>query len=228
MFKKSLFWLVLAALMNSNNLYANRVYSNISNSNIASLFYKAAQTGNVDAVKNLKAQGYKIDTPDSNGNTALCLAYLNADVRTRDTLLKAGASKKASCMKFSKLRQTKLGKQNSGMIYLNGGLSDTIYSENARLDVSSDGFSWMPWIVGGLVVGGTVAAVMAGGGGGGNNNNVADVQDETIVPDEEFLADVELSGCLGGHWENRNGIPVCTCDDGYELKNGVCVEMPAE
>ena len=116
------------------------------------------------------------------------------------------------------MRSTSVGKQNSGMIYLNVGLSDTVYGENARSDADKGGFSWTPCVIGGFVVGGTVAAVAAGGGGGVSGSGNGDSGVSSPILTGTALA------CVGGTWETRNGVHVCRCLAGYELKNGACIE----
>jgi len=217
MLKKAVFWLVLFGLMNCNTLVAQEM-----SKNIPELFYEAATKDGINAVRQLIHDGYNIEQVNQKGYTALCLALKNKNQQAFDTLISAGASKNARCL--SALSPKYPAPRNDGkMIHLGGGLAETTYGESLQ---SSDTSSWSAknlYLLGGgaLVLGGVTAAFV-GGGGGGNSGSGSSATAEDILSDQDIL------GCIGGTWETRNGVHVCTCPSGYELKNGACIEKPAE
>ncbi len=125
--------------------------------------YRNARSGNYKALQRAISRGYSIDTPDSNGNTALCLAIKNNDTRAYDLLRRFGASMQQPCVQNLSVRG-----------YHNGYVSSYVGSYGYRTPWSN--FVWTPThtAVTAVLLGGAGAAVALASGGGSHSKDKKD------------------------------------------------------
>ncbi len=211
---------LLLCLMLINSTASAKTNINAPKQSVANAFYQAAARADKESIQRLIQQGYLIESQDGRGNTALCLALLNKNQKAYDLLVKNGADTDANCTRFINAQQ--LAASKSSMIYLNNGLSDTVYSEDYNSHNDDSSFYWKSSYTVGLglaaLLGGGVALAAGGGGSGGGSSNLVNNSEEKNI----LLA--EVPSCLGGTWVTDNGVKTCHCPDSKILLNGACVE----
>ncbi len=169
--------------------------------------YNYASQKNMRELKKLKNS---MDSVDSEGNTALCQAILNKDVKTYNALVRAGANTSAACIK--NIPQTTYNNFMTSVAQsgIAGGDVATAGSATATATPTTGTFLGMGalgWgITGAVVVAGIAAAAGGGGGGGGAGGASAGGSAATCG-----------GNTCGIHSHCSNN--VCVCDDGYG-KNG--------
>ncbi len=132
--------------------------------------YIAASDGNTVS---LYYSQNNINMTDSNGNTALCMAYQNGDWKSYSLLMRYGASANVDCMKGAYVYRAPVAATTTaqtstaaaGTSVMSGGAAGT--SSGTFLGMGAIGWT----TVGVLAAGGITAAALGGGGGGGGGSN---------------------------------------------------------
>ena len=129
---------------------------------VQQVLYQYAARGDIAKIKQLQERGYSIDSPNYEGNTALCDAVLRRNNRAANILIKMGADRNAKCM------------QRISNYYKN--ISTTYASKSPVVDGSESsgtflGMGATGWTVAGVVAAGAGVAIAAGSGGGGSSHS---------------------------------------------------------
>ena len=128
-------------------------------------FYYHAHEGNFSALQKLKQMGYFIDQSDNKGNSALCEAVWRQDRQAVDTLLRAGANQRATCMqKIPSSYKISVGltQSNSLMPPLSATTASTGLSTTAIVGIG---------VGTAALIGGGIALATRGGGGKGKHDD---------------------------------------------------------
>lgn len=144
---------------------------------VPNVFYENARHNNLGTIRRMLRNGLSIDTTDSSGDTALCIAMQHRDTRAYNVLVQNGANSRHPCT-----RQ---------------------FAEEKTLAYRG-GFVWKPiYTVGAVaVVGGVVALAVGGGGGSGkkasnpdnpNNGGGGGNNDEHVGDGGVDSGDIETS-----------------------------------
>lgn len=166
--------------------------------------YNYASKQDVSALKNIKNQ---LETLDSKGNTAVCQAILNEDVKTYNTLIRAGANANAACIKNipqAAYNNFMTSVAQSGMSGGDVAATGTVAGTTATATSTGTflGMGAVGWGITGAVVAGGVAAAAGGGGGGGGGSGAAPAPN----PCDGITCGTNAS-CSAGS---------CVCNSGYE------------
>ena len=195
MFNKKICLLVLSGIC----LFAPYANANVATDGYARTIYLYASTSNVSGIQRL-TNNYGIDALDKNGNTALCYAINNNDIKTYKALMKMGAKSHNYCMKkLSKTAKQSFEKSLNAYEMSTTGrynehgtlLTRTKIAEPSTLSTSTKFGIGLGAVA---LVGGAVAAAGGGGGGGGSgsdsssdNTHMCERQGGTIINGECIL-----------------------------------------
>ena len=182
--------------------------SAVSAANLVSMkqIYNYAEKQDINFLKSIKNQ---LETLDSKGNTAVCQAILNEDIKTYNALIRAGANANATCIKNipqSAYNNFITSVAQSGMaggdVATTGAVTTTTAGTTATASTGTFlGMGALGWgITGAVVAAGGVAAAAGGGGGGGGGSAPAS------NPCSGITCGTNAS-CSAGS---------CVCNSGYE------------
>ncbi len=210
----------------------------------ATQIYKYAKTGNITALRSIKAQGQSLDALDQYGNTALCRSVWMKDYYTFSILKQNGASVSNPCI--SKIPAEKVQEFNASYTQWAKGVNSgkIAYGSSSAKAVSAKSVSTAKAAkaattqapralvaeeaglsVGAKVaIGVGVAAVVGGGialavGGGGGSSSGSD--DVTCAENEIKWGNQcyeKLTCGLNQHQEAN----ICVCDSGYTMFGDAC------
>lgn len=230
MIKKVLHLGVLFAVCAAVFLYASTAKA-VQRMNPRQAFYYHAQHNNFIALQKLQQLGYRIDTTDEEGNTALCEAVYKKDYATFATLRQMGASTSHICVskippqtifQFNQGYHAWAGSVNSGQISYNAypawSPSNTqnrypkVFVPTATSTVpESTGLSTATMVGIGVgtaaVVGGAVALLTHKGGGKSNGAGAIPINSNTVI-----------EACP----EDISGYTADVCPQGYQKSSKKC------
>ena len=135
--------------------------------------YYIASLGRVDILRNAVNRGMNINTVNQSGDTGLCIAIKRNNYVAYESFRRAGANVKHPCTNRIKGQYAAfLSKQNSKQQQETNKKYKSLYypEEENRL---------MPWVIGGLALGG---GALAFSGGGGGSYAPAKEYEENITP----------------------------------------------
>lgn len=135
--------------------------------------YYIASLGRVDILRNAVNRGMNINTVNQNGDTGLCIAIKRNNHVAFESFRRAGANVKHPCTNKIRTQYAAfMGRQNSKQqIEANKKYKSLYYPEEEN--------KLLPWVLGGLALGGGALAFSGGGGGyapsGDNGENITPV-----------------------------------------------------
>ena len=154
--------------------------------------YRIAADGDLQGLKDVQRRGLNLDSPNMDGDTAVCAAIKRQDYLAYKTLIRAGAKSNPDCVK----RLPEYAHKNFLANY------------NQKYAAPQTPTNWAKsgtaFVVGGGIAAGIVALASSGGGGGSSKSGSSHADDESNT------ANCDLNPCAEGCYEN------ITCAAGYQ------------
>ncbi|MGN0912962.1 MAG: hypothetical protein ACI4OE_06680 [Alphaproteobacteria bacterium] len=155
--------------------------------------YRIAADGDLQGLKDVQRRGLNLDSPNMDGDTAVCVAIKRQDYLAYKTLIRAGAKSNPDCVE----RLPEYAHKNFLANY------------NQKYAAPKTPINWLKsgtaFVIGGGIAAGVAAAVGSGGGGGGSSGNKSNNSD-----DASNTENCVLNPCAEGCYEN------VTCAAGYQ------------
>ena len=154
--------------------------------------YRIAADGDLQGLKDVQRRGLNLDSPNMDGDTAVCVAIKRQDYLAYKTLIRAGAKSNPDCVE----RLPEYAHKNFLANY------------NQKYAAPQTPTNWAKsgtaFVVGGGIAAGIVALASSGGGGGSSKSGSSHADDESNT------ANCDLNPCAEGCYEN------ITCAAGYQ------------
>lgn len=154
--------------------------------------YRIAADGDLQGLKDVQRRGLNLDSPNMDGDTAVCVAIKRQDYLAYKTLIRAGAKSNPDCVE----RLPEYAHKNFLANY------------NQKYAAPQTPTNWAKsgtaFVVGGGIAAGIVALASSGGGGGSSKSGSSHADDASNT------ANCDLNPCAEGCYEN------ITCAAGYQ------------
>lgn len=154
--------------------------------------YRIAADGDLQGLKDVQRRGLNLDSPNMDGDTAVCVAIKRQDYLAYKTLIRAGAKSNPDCVE----RLPEYAHKNFLANY------------NQKYAAPKTPTNWAKsgtaFVVGGGIAAGIVALASSGGGGGSSKSGSSHADDASNT------ANCDLNPCAEGCYEN------ITCAAGYQ------------
>lgn len=154
--------------------------------------YRIAADGDLQGLKDVQRRGLNLDSPNMDGDTAVCVAIKRQDYLAYKTLIRAGAKSNPDCVE----RLPEYAHKNFLANY------------NQKYAAPQTPTNWAKsgtaFVVGGGIAAGIVALASSGGGGGSSKSGSSHADDASNT------ANCDLNSCAEGCYEN------ITCAAGYQ------------
>lgn len=154
--------------------------------------YSIAADGDLQGLKDVQRRGLNLDSPNMDGDTAVCVAIKRQDYLAYKTLIRAGAKSNPDCVE----RLPEYAHKNFLANY------------NQKYAAPQTPTNWAKsgtaFVVGGGIAAGIVALASSGGGGGSSKSGSSHADDASNT------ANCDLNPCAEGCYEN------ITCAAGYQ------------
>lgn len=154
--------------------------------------YRIAADGDLQGLKDVQRRGLNLDSPNMDGDTAVCVAIKRQDYLAYKTLIRAGAKSNPDCVE----RLPEYAHKNFLANY------------NQKYAAPKTPINWLKsgtaFVVGGGIAAGIVALASSGGGGGSSKSGSSHADDASNT------ANCDLNPCAEGCYEN------ITCAAGYQ------------
>ena len=154
--------------------------------------YSIAADGDLQGLKDVQRRGLNLDSPNMDGDTAVCVAIKRQDYLAYKTLIRAGAKSNPDCVE----RLPEYAHKNFLANY------------NQKYAAPKTPTNWAKsgtaFVVGGGIAAGIVALASSGGGGGSSKSGSSHADDASNT------ANCDLNPCAEGCYEN------ITCAAGYQ------------